>query len=86
MREGRDVSVVAHSNFVDGPVDPHGLEIDCVIEAKAKELAVIQLLTGKNMSQFYDEQRGMTDEDVNETARKDKEKKAAARVAKRNAA
>ena len=86
LREGRDVSAVAHSNFVDGPVDPHGLEIDCVVEAKAKELAVIQLVTGKNMSQFYDEQRGMTDEDVNETARKDKEKKAAARAAKKSAA
>jgi UV DNA damage endonuclease len=86
LREGRDVSAVAHSNFVDGPVDSHGLEIDCVVEAKAKELAVIQLVTGKNMSQFYDEQRGMTDEDVNEAARKDKEKKAAARAAKKSAA
>lgn len=85
-REGRDVSATAHSNFVDGPVNSHGLEIDCVIEAKAKELAVIQLVTGENMSRFYDEQRGMTDEDVNEAVRKDKKKKADARAAKRNAA
>jgi UV DNA damage endonuclease len=85
-REGRDVAATAHSNFVDGPVDPHGLEIDCVVEAKAKELAVIQLVTGRNMSAFYDEQRGTTDEKINEIARKDKEKKAAERLAKKRAA
>jgi UV DNA damage endonuclease len=85
-REGRDVSQTAHSNFVDGPVDPHGLEIDCVIEAKAKELAVIQLVTGVNQSAFYDKQRGTTDEKINEVVRKDKEKKATARAEKRKAA
>ena len=82
-REGRDVSATAHSNFVDGPVDPHGLEIDCVVEAKAKELAVIQLTTGVNQSAFYDEKRGTTDEKLSEIARRDKEKKAAARAEKR---
>ena len=82
-REGRDVSATAHSNFVDGPVDPHGLEIDCVVEAKAKELAVIQLTTGVNQSAFYDEKRGTTDEKRSEIARRDKEKKAAARAEKR---
>jgi len=86
LREGRDVSQTAHSNFVDGPVDPHGLEIDCVVEAKAKELAVIQLVTGVNQSAFYDKQRGTTDEKINEVVRKDKEKKATARAEKRKAA
>ena len=85
-REGRDVSLTAHSNFVDGPVDPHGLEIDCVVEAKAKELAVIQLITGVNQSVFYDQQRGTTDEKLKEVVRKDKEKKAAARAEKRKIA
>lgn len=85
-REGRDVSLTAHSNFVDGPVDPHGLEIDCVVEAKAKELAVIQLITAVNQSALYDQQRGTTDEKLKEVVRKDKEKKAAARAEKRKAA
>jgi len=85
-REGRDVSATAHSNFVDGPVDPHGLEIDCVVEAKAKELAVIQLVTGRSMSSFYDEQRGTTDVKLSELARRDKEKKAAVRAEKRKVA
>lgn len=85
-REGRDVAATAHSNFVDGPVDPHGLEIDCVVEAKAKELAVIQLITGIDQSAFYDEQRGTTDEKLAEAVRKDKEKKAAARAEKRKVA
>jgi hypothetical protein len=67
-------------------VDPHGLEIDCVVEAKAKELAVIQLITGVNQSAFYDKQRGTTDEALKEVVRKDKEKKAAARAEKRKAA
>lgn len=84
-REGRAVNPTAHSNFVDGPVDPHGLEIDCVIEAKAKELAVIQLVTGVNQSAFYDEQRGTTDEKVAEAARKQKEKKLAASAERRAA-
>jgi len=79
-REGRAVSPTAHSNFVDGPVDPHGLEIDCVVEAKAKELAVIQLVTGVNQSAFYDDQRGTTDEEIAEVARKQKEKKAEQRA------
>ena len=35
-REGRDAIPQAHSNFVDGPVNDWGLDIDCVIEAKAK--------------------------------------------------
>jgi hypothetical protein len=61
-------------------VDPHGLEIDCVIEAKAKELAVIQLTTGVNQSAFYDEKRGTTDEKLKEVVRKEKEKKAEKRA------
>jgi UV DNA damage endonuclease len=85
-REGRDVAPTAHSNFVDGPVNSHGLEIDCVVEAKAKELAVIQLTTGKNLEQFYDDSRGFTTEELNERVRKDKEKKRVARDAKKRAA
>jgi hypothetical protein len=84
LRETKKIRFTPRINLE--PVDPHGLEIDCVVEAKAKELAVIQLVTGRNMSAFYDEQRGTTDEKLNEIARKDKEKKAAERLAKKRAA
>lgn len=47
-REGKDCAQTAHSDFVDGPVHDHGFDIDCVVEAKAKELAVLQLTTGRN--------------------------------------
>ena len=33
----------AHSDYVNGPIDAHGLVIDTMIEAKHKELAVIKL-------------------------------------------
>jgi UV DNA damage endonuclease len=33
----------AHSDYVNGPVDAHGLVIDTMIEAKHKELAVLRL-------------------------------------------
>jgi UV DNA damage endonuclease len=45
-REGKDCVDTAHSDYVDGPVNDWGLDIDCVVEAKAKELAVLQLTTG----------------------------------------
>lgn len=48
LREGRDCAPNAHSDFVDGPMNDHGFDIDCVVEAKAKELAVLQLTTGVN--------------------------------------
>ena len=44
---------------------------------------MIQLVTGRSMSSFYDEQRGTTDVKLSELARRDKEKKAAARAEKR---
>lgn len=53
LREGRDVAANAHSSFVDGPVNDWGLDIDCVVEAKAKELAIMQLTTGKNYESSY---------------------------------
>lgn len=42
IREGKDVIPQAHSDFVDGPIPDYGLSFDCDIEAKMKELAVIQ--------------------------------------------
>lgn len=86
VREGREVAATAHSNFVDGPVNDWGLDIDCVVEAKAKELAVIQLTTGKRLEDHYDDVRGCTTEELNEQVRKDKEKKRAVKSAKRAAA
>ena len=78
-REGRDAMPQAHSNFVDGPVNDWGLDIDCVVEAKAKELAVLQLVTGKNQESHYDEMRGFTNDELNAAHAKEKEKKKAAR-------
>lgn len=74
-REGRDCAATAHSNFVDGPVNDWGLDIDCVVEAKAKELAVMQLTTGVNLEGKYDELRGVTEEELQERTRLDKLKK-----------
>jgi len=74
-REGRDCADTAHSNFVDGPVNDWGLDIDCVIEAKAKELAVMQLTKGVNLEGKYDELRGVTEEELQERTRLDKEKR-----------
>lgn len=42
IREGKDVIPQAHSEYIDGPIPDYGLSFDCDIEAKAKELAVIQ--------------------------------------------
>lgn len=80
-REGRDVAATAHSNFVDGPVNDWGLDVDCVVEAKAKELAVIQLTTGKRLEDQYDEARGCTNEELNEMQANMKAKKKAAKLA-----
>jgi UV DNA damage endonuclease len=48
IREGKDVIPQAHSDYVDGPVNHYGLEFDCDIEAKAKELAVLELKKNLN--------------------------------------
>jgi hypothetical protein len=56
-------------------VNDWGLDIDCVIEAKAKELAVIQLNTGSYLEDRYDETRGCTTEDLNEMKAHAKAKK-----------
>lgn len=42
IREGKDVIPQAHSDYVDGPIPNYGMSFDCDIEAKMKELAVIQ--------------------------------------------
>jgi UV DNA damage endonuclease len=40
-----DVSINprAHSNFVTGPIDTYGMHVDIMLEAKSKELALLQL-------------------------------------------
>lgn len=43
-REGTKTGVAAHSKFVDGPVPHYGIAHDCVVEAKMKEQAVLQML------------------------------------------
>lgn len=86
IREGKQVAPTAHSNFVDGPVNDYGLDIDCMIEAKAKELAVLQLTTGKSYEEFFDEARGFTTEEYNERVKREKEKKKIVRIEKRSAA
>ena len=52
-REGKKVTRTAHSAFVTGPINDYGLDIDCVVEAKAKELAVLQLMTGQNYEHLF---------------------------------
>lgn len=52
-REGRKCVATAHSCFVDGPVRDWGLDVDCVVEAKAKELAVLQLTKGTDYESQY---------------------------------
>ena len=85
-REGRDAMPQAHSNFVDGPVKDWGLDIDCVVEAKAKELAVLQLVTGNSYEGKYDDMRGFTNDQLNEANAKAKaDKKAARKKRKENA-
>lgn len=83
VREGRDAIPQAHSNFVDGPVNDWGLNIDCVIEAKAKELAVLQLTTGESYEDHYDEVRGFTTDDYNTAVERKKEEKKNERVARK---
>lgn len=82
-REGRDAIPQAHSSFVDGPVNDWGLDIDCVVEAKAKELAVLQLTTGRDYEKKYDTLRGFTNDELNESVARDKEAKRTARAARR---
>lgn len=35
----------AHSDWIDGPIDDHGLDIDCMLECKMKERALLRLRT-----------------------------------------
>jgi len=84
-REGRDVMPNAHSSFVDGPVNSHGLEIDCVVEAKAKELAVLQLTTNQDYEAKYDSMRGFTNDELNSAIANEKAKKKLAKKALRAA-
>jgi len=82
-REGRDAIPQAHSNFVDGPVNDWGLDIDCVVEAKAKELAALQLINGVSYESKYDDLRGFTNDEFNESVARDKEKKKNERALRR---
>lgn len=79
IRESRDAIPQAHSDFVDGPINDWGFDIDCVIEAKAKELAVLQIKTGKDYESIYDSIRGFTNEELNQKNAKVKEAKKAVR-------
>ena len=84
-REGRNAIPQAHSSFVDGPVNSHGLEIDCVVEAKAKELAVMQLTTNQDHEAKYDSMRGFTNDELNSSIANEKAKKKLAKKALRAA-
>lgn len=41
-REGKKVNPTAHSDLVYDKIEDYGLEFDCVIEAKMKEIAVVK--------------------------------------------
>jgi UV DNA damage endonuclease len=84
IREGRDAIPQAHSSFVDGPVSDWGLDIDCVVEAKAKELAVLQLTTGRDYEKKYDSLRGFTNDELNANNAREKEAKRVARAQRRS--
>jgi len=43
-REGKKVNPTAHSDLVYDKIQDYGLEFDCVIEAKMKEIAVVKQL------------------------------------------
>jgi UV DNA damage endonuclease len=48
LHENINVKPQAHSDYVDGPINNYGHNIDVMIEAKAKELAVLKYLS-KNL-------------------------------------
>lgn len=61
-REGKSVTRTAHSAFVTGPINDYGIDIDCVIEAKAKELAVLQLRTGRSYEHLFSDKSNSGEE------------------------
>ncbi len=51
-KEGKDVNPTAHSDLVYDEIPDYGLEFDCVIEAKAKELAVFKQIRDWRNSEY----------------------------------
>lgn len=43
LNEGLKVKLQAHSDYINGPINTYGLDVDVMIEAKAKELALLKL-------------------------------------------
>ena len=43
LNEGLKVRLQAHSDYINGPIDTYGLDIDVMLECKAKELALLKL-------------------------------------------
>ena len=43
LNEGLKVRLQAHSDYINGPIDTYGLDIDIMLECKAKELALLKL-------------------------------------------
>ena len=43
LNEGLKVKLQAHSDYINGPIDTYGLDIDIMLECKAKELALLKL-------------------------------------------
>ncbi len=49
LEQGLDVRTPAHSDYIVGPVNTYGQNIDVMFECKAKELAVQQYLSAESM-------------------------------------
>jgi UV DNA damage endonuclease len=43
LNEGLKVKLQAHSDYINGPIDTYGLDVDIMLECKAKELALLKL-------------------------------------------
>ena len=43
LNEGLKVRLQAHSDYINGPIDTYGLDVDIMLECKAKELALLKL-------------------------------------------
>ena len=43
LNEGLKVKLQAHSDYINGPIDTYGLDLDIMLECKAKELALLKL-------------------------------------------
>ena len=50
MKDLKKIKEQAHSDYVLGPINPHGLKIDVVVEAKQKDLAVLKYLNEQSKS------------------------------------